>query len=196
MFPNDLQEFQNAFTNFVIRDVEKSLKGDLEVGTIILVVIGIECLSGYYEGKESNRQTFVSFVNEFLPAYAPHADNIYACIRDGLAHDYIIKDIHGKSFRFTRDKGEAHLSPVESNREWFYINRENFANDFLLAQSIYFKRLQTNTDMQKNAIRRLRKRSFLSVFPRDTSKIMFSESSDDTNYPMVTGTFPPSNPKF
>lgn len=195
MFPDELQQFQNAFTNFVVKDVEKSLKGDLEVGTIILVVIGIECLSGYYVGKESNRQTFVSFVNDFLPQYAPHADNIYACIRDGLAHDYIIKDVDGKSFRFTRNKGEAHLTTVEGNPEWFYINREIFSKDFLLAQSAYFKKLRTNVGLQEKAISRLKRRSFLSVFPKDTASIIFSESSD-SDYPMVTGTYPPSSPKF
>ena len=141
MFTNELQEFQNAFTNFVVKDVEKSLNGGLEVGTIILVVIGIECLSSYYVGKKSDRRTFVNFVNDFLPRYAPHADNIYSCIRDGLAHDYIIKKVRGMSFRFTRNKGEAHLIAVEGNPGWFYINREIFSNDFLLAQSAYFKKL-------------------------------------------------------
>lgn len=47
MFPNYLQEFQNTFTSFVVRDVEKSLEGDLEVGTIVLVVIGIDCLLSF-----------------------------------------------------------------------------------------------------------------------------------------------------
>lgn len=197
MFPNELQAFQKAFTNFVVRDVEKSLKVDLEVGTIILVTIGIECISGYYAGKESNRQTFVNFTRDFLPIYAPHADNIYACIRDGLAHDYIIKDVRGKSFRFTRDKGEAHLTAVEGNPEWFYINREIFAQDFLAAQFAYFKELHTNIDLQKKAMQRLKKRSFLSVFPRDKAGIIFSDSSEsDSDYALVTGTYPPSSPKF
>ena len=151
MFADELQEFQNSFTNFVVKDVEKSIRGDLEVGVIILVVIGLECLSGYYAGKESDRQTFVKFVSDFLPDYAPHADNIYACIRDGLAHDYIIKDVHGKSFRFTRDKGESHLTAVESNPEWIYINRKIFAQDFVAAQSAYFKELHTNIDLQNKA---------------------------------------------
>ena len=57
MFTYELQEFQKSFTNFVVKDVEKSLKGDLEVGTIILVVIGIECLSGYYVSQKQHLHT-------------------------------------------------------------------------------------------------------------------------------------------
>ncbi len=44
-------EFRKYFERFVVSDIEKSLKADIEVGTIILTAIGIDCLSGYNAGK-------------------------------------------------------------------------------------------------------------------------------------------------
>jgi hypothetical protein len=190
-------EFHKSFQDFVVKDVEKALKGDVEVGTIILTVIGIECLSGYYEGKNSNGETFKSFVQAFMPSYAAYAEKIYACIRNGLAHDYIIKECGGTSFLFTRDEGENHLVPVAGKPGWTYINRKRFASDFLEAQAKYFDQVVADAELYKRAIKRIRKRSFLRVFPeKDLTPVPGLVESPTEPSSMATGTLQHKETEF
>jgi hypothetical protein len=157
-------DFRKSFDDFIVGDIQKSLEVGIEVGTIILTIIGIECLSGYFMGRESNPRTFRHFIHTFMPEYYSIADALYKCIRNGLMHDYIIKEFDGTSFIFTRNEGEKHLIPLESNPKWYYLNREDFARDFLIAQNNYFKQVEIDNELFKKANKRLKKRSFLAVF--------------------------------
>jgi len=182
------QRFKDSFEKFIIQDLNKSLKSDIEVGTIFLTVIGLECLSGYFVGKPSNKETFISFINAFMPRYFPHAKAIYQCIRNGLSHDYIIKESEGQSFLFTRNRGEKHLIPLEGKPKWFYFNREQFALDFLDAQRNYFEQVDNDQELFERAVRRLKLRNFLDVFSYQfrTSFVNSEEIPDEYNG--VTGT--------
>ena len=159
-------EFRKYFEAFVIGDVEKSLQAKIEVGTIILTTVGIECLSGYYAGEEADRKHFVEFVQEFMPAYASYADDVYTCVRNGLAHDYVIKEnpTNKRSFVFKRDHGEPHLSPTSVNPNVIYLNRETYARDFLEAQRQYFAKVESDQSLWDKAMKRLRnQKGFLTV---------------------------------
>jgi hypothetical protein len=181
-------KFKESFEKFIIRDLEKALKANIEVGTIILTVIGIESLSGYFVGEKSNGKTFKKFIDTFMPAYSNHAESLYKCIRNGLAHDYIIKEYEGKSFLLTRDSGGKHLEPVYGNNGWFYLNREQFALDFLKAQKEFFLAVEKDVQIQERALRHLNKNGFLDVFSSH-SEINFDYPSDETDEcHSVTGT--------
>lgn len=163
-------EFHHYFNAFVVGDVTKSLQVKIEVGTIILTTVGLECLSGYYAGEEASRQHFTRFMTDFMPRYAAFADDIYACVRNGLAHDYVIKKnpATGRSFVFQRDHGEPHLSPAPGNPQLIHLNREDYANDFLKAQAEYFERVNADQVLWDRAICRLQgQRGFLTVRPID-----------------------------
>lgn len=159
-------EFRKYFDAFVVQDVKKSLQAGLEVGTIILTTVGIECLSGYYAGKEAKRKHFVSFMKDFMPTYAAFANDIYACVRNGLAHDYVVKKnpTNGRTFLFQRDHGEPHLSPTPTNPDVIYLNRTDYANDFLEAQRLYFEKVDNTQTLWDTAMRRIKsQKGFLTV---------------------------------
>ncbi len=179
-------EFRQYFTAFVVNDVEKSLKIGIEVGSIILTTIGIECLGGYYAGEETKREHFVKFLQDFMPNYATLADDIYECIRNGLAHDYVIKENkqNQRKFIFTRDQGEQHLVTHPASSNVFYLNRETYARDFLKAQQIYFERIENDQSLWDKAMKRLHnQKGFLTVRPETE----FVTPSSGLHYP---GTLP------
>lgn len=186
---HDWHRFKESFEKFIVQDLKKSLNANVEVGVIVLTSIGIECLSGYFTGKESDDKTFSIFIERFMPQYSPHAVTLYKCVRNGLAHKYIIKEYEGKSFLFTRNKGDKHLIPVENKQGWFYLNREQFALDFIKAQKDFFQCVEVDEELQERAMKRLGDKSFLDVFSFQED-IVFIESGVDTDeYNGVTGTF-------
>jgi hypothetical protein len=159
-------EFRQYFDAFVVSDINKSLQAGVEVGVIVLTTVGIECLSGYYAGEESKRRHFVKFMQDFMPAYGGYADDIYGCIRNGLAHDYVIKVnlVEKKGFVFKRDAGEPHLVATPQNPNIIYLNREQFAKDFLDAQHKFFEMVESDQSAWDKAIRRLKsQKGFLTV---------------------------------
>jgi len=163
-------EFRKHFQVFIADDIEKALNAGLEVGVIILTVIGIDCLSGYYAGKETNRQFFVNFMKVFMPSYGSYADDIYSCVRSGLAHDYVIKrnSKSKRSFVFSRDQGEPHLVPTNVNPDVIFLNRETFARDFLEAQRKYFEKAENDQSTWNKALLRLNgQKGFLTVRPEE-----------------------------
>ncbi len=68
--------FRESFENFIVHDLRKSLEANIEVSVIILTVIGIESLSGYFVGKKSDCVTFTKFIEKYMPAYSLHGDSI------------------------------------------------------------------------------------------------------------------------
>jgi hypothetical protein len=163
-------EFREKFEDFVVGDVNKALQAGVEVGLIILTTAGIECLSGYYAGKGAKREHFVKFMQDFMPAYSNYANDIYVCIRNGLAHDYVIKVNRSgkKGFIFKRDVGEPHLVATPQNSNIVYLNREQYTNDFLEAQHKFFEIVESDQSAWDNALQRLKsQKGFLTVRSED-----------------------------
>jgi hypothetical protein len=180
-------EFCRYFIAFVVEDVNKSLKINIEVGTIILTTVGIECLSGYYAGKEAEQKHFVKFMQVFMPSYAKFADDIYACVRNGLAHDYVIKEnpVTKLTFVLQGKHGEPHLSPTPVNSKVIYLNREDYASDFLEAQRQYFEKVENDQSLWDRAMKRLKsQKGFLTVRPLN----QFVTSSTKASYPGTVAT--------
>ncbi len=181
------RKFRESFEKFIVQDLKKALNAEVEVGVIILTVIGIESLSGYFAGKKSDGETFKAFIDAFMPEYSAHTETLYKCIRNGLAHDYIIKEHDGKSFLFTRNAGEKHLTPVLHRNGWFYLNRRQFAIDFLGAQKHFFQELEVNDELQERALSRLNKKGFLDVFTFHVESIFVDSVNDEDEYNGATG---------
>src|SRR3954454_884609 len=88
-----IQEWKQSVENFVVSDIRGCLDRDiLEVGLIILTLVGIDCLGGYFTGKPSEQETFREFIssNDFPPGYQNVAAELYG-LRNGLVHDYTTK---------------------------------------------------------------------------------------------------------
>lgn len=157
--------------DFIINDIKKALDKDvLEVGLIILTLLGTECLSSYYTGKrDSDVSTFEKFVKKYFPPiYTPHADKIYRSLRNGLAHSYVpakikINSVEITPFVMVRNLGEPHLSPCQIGRQYpMVFNRAQFAQDFILAWEKYSSDVDAIPQLQKNVKSRARK-GFLVV---------------------------------
>ena len=197
------EEFQNYFTAFVVNDVKKSLEFGIEVGTIILTTIGIECLGGYYAGKETERKYFVKFMQDFMHKYGDFADDIYECIRNGLAHDFVVKEnkANHRKFIITGKQGEKHLSPHPVNSNVFFLNRDAYARDFLIAQKNYFKKVENDQFLWDNAMKRVHhQKGFLTVRPEiqfitdNSSEVNFGTLSKPNTKNLSTGTYSTENP--
>ena len=171
----DEREFIRGWKNwieaFVVNDIKKALEKDaLEVGLIILTLLGTECLSAYYTGKRnSDGGTFEKFVKKYFPpAYTQYADKIYHSLRNGLAHSYVPAKIRINSNEITlfvmmRNQGEPHLVPHQAGSQYPVIfNRAQFALDFITAWENYVQAIDVNTQLQKNIIARAQK-GFLVV---------------------------------
>ncbi len=164
MLPEDLVKWWDNFKVFVLDDLRKAQRGGVQLGLISLTVVAIETLSGFYVGKEACRCTFESFVKRYMPKkYADYAQDLYACIRNGLLHDTIVKKVGGRTFYLTGKKGERHLETAEDGSGGVYLNRESFAEDFLKAAESYFADLERDTCLQENARKRIDKASYLVV---------------------------------
>lgn len=156
---------------FVINDIKRALERDaLEVGLIILTLLGADCISAYYTGtRKSGLATFEKFVKAYFPpVYTPYAGAIYRSLRHGLAHSYVPERIKIGSkeqnlFVMTRDQGEPHLSPCQAGSDYpVFLNRAQFALDFIGAWEKYSEDVDGNPQLQKNIAARAQK-GFLVV---------------------------------
>ena len=156
---------------FVINDIKKALDRDaLEVGLVILTLLGTECLSAYYAGKrDSDASTFEKFVKKyFSPPYTQYADKIYRSLRHGLVHSYVPAKIKIGStevtpFVMVRNQGEPHLAPCQVGSQYpVFFNRAQFALDFIVAWEEYTKDVDATLQLQRNVMARAEK-GFLIV---------------------------------
>ena len=166
-----LKSWKRWIEAFVINDIKTALNKDaLEVGLIILTLLGIECLSAYYTGKrDSSLSTFEKFMKKYFPpSYGKYTDKIYISLRNGLVHSYVPKRIkfglgEVTPFLMVRNQDEPHLIPCQQGREFpLYFNREQFAQDFIMAWDKYAKDLDAEPRLQKNVLARAEK-GFLVV---------------------------------
>lgn len=164
----NLQNWINDMEKFSIGELRKAIeKDDLEVGLIILTVVGIDCLGAYLAGiPDVNRRTFKDFLQKYFPLiYQQHQmiDDIYI-LRCGLVHQYKIN--HDK-FYFVRDESEEHhLAPVviEGKRRIIF-NRKIFAKDFIKAWEDYSKEIFENDQLAENVLKKVKQRLVVSDIP-------------------------------
>jgi hypothetical protein len=198
---NRLKEWKESVEKFFIGDIKRMLDSDeLEVGLIILTFVGIDCLGGYFAGRESDTQTFKSFMRSdyFPPSYHNLADEIFE-LRNGLMHDYTIK--HNK-FRFYRDEGEGvpHLKSFHQDKKYpISFNRKIFAKDFLNAWKRYSEDVLNHPNLSRKTLDRMNKegRGYLVVetpdkFPKPGT---ISYNPDSSDYGGYTGTVSQVDPE-
>ena len=157
----------SLWRDFVVNDIRGSLNKDtLEVGLIILTMVGIDCISGYFAGRRADTTTFKQFVTSkyFPAAYHSLADDLFQ-LRNGLVHDYISKN---NKFVFFRREGEGipHLERFRSKEgESIALNREVLAKDFLTAWERYSNDVFRDHTLAEQTLRRILEvgRGFLVV---------------------------------
>ncbi len=171
-----LVKWQEWIEKFVIEDIRKSLKAPedsaIQIGLIILSLLGTECLSGYYVGKPADDKTFSEFMRKYFPpAYSKYDIQIYKSLRNGLLHDYVTKKIpiggvEINPFNLNGKAGEPHLMPVYPGRDYpVWFNRVSFATDFIEAWNKYVSDIYTDPNLLKRMVDRAKLRGFMSVGP-------------------------------
>ena len=161
-------KWKKWFYTFAIADIEHALDGDsLQIGLIILSLIATEALSGYYCGRPADRGTFVSFVERYFPPeYVPYASDIYASLRNGLAHDYIVKGTERAKnpFYLNGKVGEPHLQRVNADEAYpIAFNRVQVAKDLLVAWRRYSREAESEPELFARVQRRIAARGFMIV---------------------------------
>ncbi|MBI4732987.1 MAG: hypothetical protein HY781_12835 [Chloroflexi bacterium] len=69
-------------------EARNCLHADSELAALLLAIASVEYLAGYYVGKQSQRNDFISFLTAYFPdQYAPYYDAIYDQLRCGLVHN-------------------------------------------------------------------------------------------------------------
>lgn len=166
-----LRLWKESMEQFVIHDIKASLQKDvLEVGLIILTLIGIDSLSGYYVGEKASTQTFKKFIQTsyFPKSYHHLADDIYV-LRNRLVHDYTStrdKIVLFRTEEQAHDQGLRHLHPLRLTEKYpICFVRETFAKDFLEAWSRFSNDVTTDDKLANNVVSRVKKvgREFLVV---------------------------------
>lgn len=173
----ELQLWKASMDQFVIHDIKVALQKDvLEAGLIILTLVGIESLSGYYMGKKADKDTFISFLQtDFFPkTYHAFAEDLYR-FRNKLLHDYTSTGDTIILFR-TEDQAHSqelkHLHPIYPGRPYpFCLVREEFGKDLLTAWDRFSSATFSDENLANNVLRRIQNtgRGFLIVkeIPRD-----------------------------
>ena len=136
--PADIQlwnEFKSNFERGALGDIQKALEARIGAGTIALTIVAMESLSGYHAGQHADRSTFEPFVRDYMGAYSALAGELYACVRNGLLHDYRLKTNGGRRFLITLGDGEFHLKPLLGDPSTTFLNSMALARDFLAAHA-------------------------------------------------------------
>lgn len=159
MTAEEYAHWRKLIEDFIVNDIRILVGTDrVQVGLILLCMIGIDALGGYLAGSQSNSsKTFVSFISTYFPPlYAPFADQIWK-LRSSLLHDYVTNE----NDNFVLDHHEKpHLTPVtQGNPVWF--NRRQFALDFIRAWEDYALAVQSDASLQEKVKRRVRQRGIL-----------------------------------
>ncbi len=197
-----LKEWKESVEKFFIDDIKKTLDSDeLEVGLIILTFVSIDCLGGYFDGRESNKETFKSFMrSDYFPSpYHNLADDIYG-LRNGLMHDYTIKYSKFRLYR-DEDEGVPHLQSCHRDKKYpISFNRKIFAKDFLDAWNQYSQDVFNQPKLSRKALDRMNKkgRGYLIVEPPnkfpEPGTIPY-DLDDSSDYSGHTGTVAQFDPK-
>lgn len=87
----------------VFREIKVCINADADLAAIILCLVVVDYLAGYYTGRQTKRGDFLSFMNKYFPAdYNTFNEKIYDQLRSGLLHNLaVINPWKGmeKSFR-------------------------------------------------------------------------------------------------
>ena len=103
----------------VFQEIKVCINANAELAAVILCLVVVDYLAGYYTGHQTKRRDFLSFMNKYFPAdYNTFNEKIYDQLRSGLLHNLaLINPWKGmeKSFRIHSNLGK-HLEE-EFNEE-------------------------------------------------------------------------------
>ena len=136
-------------------DVQRASNGGSKMGAFILGSCFIDCLAGFWVGRQSKGADYRRFVQEYLPSY--NAQELYSDLRCKLVHNYS----EGGSYLFVDNKHALHFKRAGDER--LIINLEDFILELEQAMNHFFSDLDSNIGLQMNAIARFKSIGLLGV---------------------------------
>jgi len=103
------------------------------------------------------RQAYVGFINEyFWPRGIYNAKGIYDSLRNGLVHQFTIKN---KMYELTFDEPQRHLTI--SHNDYIVLNAGSFRDDLIAAANRYFDEVKKNPQLLDKAFQRYEREGFV-----------------------------------
>lgn len=147
----------------ILREVKSCINCDAELAAIILCLVLVDYLAGYYTGHQSRRIDFIGFMHKYFPKkYSPYNEIIYDQLRSGLLHNLAAINPwkgHGKSFRI-HSHLEKHLEEdFNEEGEWqINFSVKLFAEDIGRAWVMYAHDIIMKSEEQPNLAKNFHKR--------------------------------------
>ena len=102
----------------------KSLQVDADLAALILGLITVDYVAGFYVGKSTQKSDYIGFINRYFPnKYHPFAEAIYGQLRCGLLHNLVMVQPwqpNTTSFKIVAES-QDHLITDSSGRVTFSI---------------------------------------------------------------------------
>ncbi len=156
-------DFRPHFNYLVLDTIKRhTIKIDDMLIGFVFMSCCIDYLSGFWWGESMeigmSRQAYVGFINTyFRPRGLYNAKGIYDSLRNGLVHQFTIKN---KMYELTFDEPERHLT-VSHNR-FIVLNAVSFCNDLIDAANRYFDEVEKNPRLLDKAFQRYERDGFIS----------------------------------
>jgi hypothetical protein len=158
-----LHDFQPHFNYLVLDPIKRfTFKMDDTLIGFVFMSCSIDYLSGFWWGESREigmvRQAYVGFINEyFRPRGVYNAKGIYDSLRNGLVHQFTIKN---KMYELTFDEPQRHLT-VNNNNNYIVLNAGSFRNDLIDAANLYFNEIKKSPQLLDKAFQRYERDGFI-----------------------------------
>jgi hypothetical protein len=151
-----LNQIKSALHDMAFLDIKRASAGQSKMGAFILASCFIEYLAGFLAGKETDREDYKAFVQDYLPPlYDP--ERLYKDLRCKLVHNYS----EGGSYIFTDAQPSVH---GQNDKGKMVINLENFIDDLEAALHKLLTELAFDSIKAKKAEERLDRIGLLGVY--------------------------------
>jgi len=157
------QDFRPHFNYLVLDPIKKFplQMDDMLIGFVFMSCC-IDYLSGFWWGESREigmgRQAYVGFIKEyFRPRGRYDAKGIYDSLRNGLVHQFTIKN---KIYELTFNEPERHLTV--SHNSYIVLNAGSFRNDLIDAANLYFNESEKKPQLLDKAFQRYERDGFVS----------------------------------
>lgn len=157
--PSDLEDFWETRVNrWLLDGVEACVKNNANIGAATLIFCYIEFFGGLVEPNTTSRNKFCIFCEKYLARtnhnYSKYKQKLYSDFRCGLAHEAIMKQ--GTGIFRSDDPSDCEYSNFEVNNGALFLDIISLKADLYNAVNILKEDLDTDYELRKNAVRRLR----------------------------------------
>ena len=168
--------FNNRMPEWFLDPLKSAMKAKKFMVVGLLIMIGIDMLSGYFKGKESGKQTFVDFLEEYFDYFKTHGKTlkknpqyqknvlkhemnskrnlplskiVYGIFRCGLAHNFMV--YQGGSF----GRNKRHYIHFYKHKG-YHIDIDRLYKDFLKAYQTFEQDVRDKSDIRDKFLERFK----------------------------------------